>query len=87
MTIIGSALQPGSRRNGDDPQGMLYVVLTCAECLRAYPMNIRGGIAGEVLEISGRFCQSINRYIIQPSSHYALQILCEVYANLDSKLA
>lgn len=60
-------------RNGDDPQGMPYVVLTCAECMRAYPMNIRAGIAGEVLEISCRFCQSMNRYIIQPSSHCALQ--------------
>lgn len=60
-------------RNGNDPQGMPYVVLTCAECLRAYPMNLGGQSAGEVLEISCRFCQSRNRYIIQTSSHGALQ--------------
>jgi CheY-like chemotaxis protein len=51
-------------RNGNDPQGMPYVVLTCAECLRAYPMNLTEGTAAEVLEISCRFCQSMNRYII-----------------------
>jgi CheY-like chemotaxis protein len=37
-------------RNGNEPQGMPYVVLTCAECLRAYPMNLTEGIAGVVLE-------------------------------------
>lgn len=51
-------------RNGNDPQGMPYVVLTCAECLRAYPMNVAEGIPGEVLEIACRFCRSMNRYII-----------------------
>ena len=60
-------------RNGNDPQGMPYVVLTCAECLRAYPMNLTEGIAGKILEISCRSCHSVNRYIIQPSNHYALE--------------
>ena len=60
-------------RNGNDLLGMPYVVLTCAECLRAYPMNLTEGIAGEVLEISCRFCQSMNRYIIQPSGCDALE--------------
>jgi CheY-like chemotaxis protein len=55
-------------RNGNDPQGMPYVVLTCAECLRAFPMNVVEETTGEVLEIRCRFCPSTNRYIIQPST-------------------
>jgi CheY-like chemotaxis protein len=56
-------------RNGNDSKAMPYVVLTCAECLRAFPMNLTEGTAGEVLEISCRSCHSMNRYIIQPSNH------------------
>ena len=56
-------------RNGNDTQGMPYVVLTCAECLRAFPMNVVEASTGAVLEIPCRFCPSTNRYIIQPSSH------------------
>ena len=60
-------------RNGNDSKAMPYVVLTCEECLRAYPMKLTEGIAGEVLEILCRFCQSMNRYIIQPSGRGALE--------------
>ena len=56
-------------RNGNDTQGMPYVVLTCAECLRGFPMNFVEAGTGAVLEIPCRFCPSTNRYIIQPSSH------------------
>ena len=56
-------------RNGNDTQGMPYVVLTCAECLRGFPMNVVEASTGAVLEIPCRFCPSTNRYIIQPSSH------------------
>lgn len=55
-------------RNGNDSQGMPYVVLTCAECLRAFTMNVMDGSTREVLEIPCRFCLSANRYIIQPST-------------------
>jgi CheY-like chemotaxis protein len=54
-------------RNGNDLQGMPYVVLTCAECLRAFSMNLMKGTTGEVLEIPCRFCLSVNRYIVEPS--------------------
>jgi CheY-like chemotaxis protein len=56
-------------RNGNDSQGMPYVVLTCTECLRAFPMNVVEASTGAVLEIPCRFCPSTNKYIIQPSSH------------------
>jgi CheY-like chemotaxis protein len=56
-------------RNGNDSKTMHYVVLTCAECLRGFSMNLMEGTTGEVLEIPCRSCHSMNRYIIQPSSH------------------
>lgn len=59
-------------RNDNDSKAMPYVVLTCRECLRAFSMNITEGI-GEVLEIPCHSCHSVNRYIIQPSSHSALE--------------
>ena len=59
-------------RNGNDSKAMPYVVLTCAECLRAFSMNLTEG-TGVVLEIACRSCHSMNRYIIQPSNHCALE--------------
>jgi hypothetical protein len=56
-------------RNGNDSKAMPYVVLTCAECLRAFTMNLTEGTTVEVLEIPCRSCKTLNRYIIQPS-HY-----------------
>jgi CheY-like chemotaxis protein len=58
-------------RNGDDSDAIPYVVLTCAECLRACPMNLTEGTAVEILEIPCRHCHSINRFIIEPSNHCA----------------
>jgi DNA-binding response OmpR family regulator len=54
-------------RNGHDAQGMPYVVVTCAECLRAFQLPIVEETAGEVLEAPCRFCPSTNRYIIERS--------------------
>jgi CheY-like chemotaxis protein len=58
-------------RNGNDSKAMPYVVLTCGECLRAFPMNLMGGTSAEVLEIPCRHCHNVNRYIIEPSHHCA----------------
>ena len=60
-------------RNRNDSKATPYVVVTCAECLRAFSMNLTDGTTGEVLEIPCRSCRSVNRYIIQPSSHCALE--------------
>ena len=60
-------------RNGTDSNAMPYVVLTCAECLRAFSINLTEGTTGEVLEIPCRSCQSMNRYIIQESRYSALE--------------
>jgi len=58
-------------RNCNNSKAMPYVVLTCAECLRAFPMNLTEGTTGEILEIPCRYCHSINRYIIEPSNYCA----------------
>jgi hypothetical protein len=58
-------------RNGNDSKAMPYVVLTCTECLRAFPMNLTEGTTATVLEIPCRYCHSMNRYIIEPSNHFA----------------
>jgi CheY-like chemotaxis protein len=55
-------------RNGNDSHGMPYVMLTCAECLRAFQMTVREETNGQVLEIPCRFCPSTSRYIIQPAT-------------------
>lgn len=60
-------------RNGNDSKAMPYVVLTCVEFLRAFPMNVMEVTTVEVLEIPYRFRHCMNRYIIQPSSHCALE--------------
>jgi CheY-like chemotaxis protein len=60
-------------RNGNDSKAMPYVVLTCAECLRSFSMNLMEGTSGEVLEIPCRSCHSMNRYIIQPSNRCGLE--------------
>lgn len=52
--------------NGNDSQGLPYVMLFCPECLRAFQMNIVEEVSG-VLEIPCRFCPSTNKYIIQPA--------------------
>ncbi len=53
-------------RNGNDSEGLAYVMLTCQECLRAFQMNIAKEVSG-VLEIPCRFCQSTNKYIVEPN--------------------
>ncbi len=55
-------------RNGNDSHGMPYVVLTCRECLRAFPMNLLEESKSDATEIPCRFCLCMNRYFIQPSN-------------------
>lgn len=57
-------------RNGHDAQGIPYVVVTCAECLRAFQLVVVEETAGKVLEAQCNFCPSTNRYIIEPASEH-----------------
>lgn len=54
-------------RNGNDLQGMFYVVLTCVQCLRAFQMNLLEESRAETIQIPCRFCGNLNRYFIQPA--------------------
>jgi CheY-like chemotaxis protein len=56
-------------RNGNDSHGMPFVMLTCAECLRAFQVTVVEETTGQVLEIPCCFCPGISRYIIQPAIH------------------
>lgn len=77
-TWVGAHRKDGApawiSRNGYDAQDSPYVVVTCAECLRAYQLTVVEGTAGEVLEAPCRFCPSKNRYIIEPSAERAREI-------------
>jgi CheY-like chemotaxis protein len=53
-------------RNGNDSQGVPYVVVMCAECLRTFQLPVVEETAGAVFEAPCRFCPSKNRYIIEP---------------------
>jgi CheY-like chemotaxis protein len=51
-------------RNGRDAQGIAFVVLTCTECLRSFPLSV---LREEVQEIQGalcRFCSTQLRFIV-----------------------
>lgn len=55
-------------RNGNDSQGVPYVVVTCTECLRAFQLPVVEETTGAVLETSCHYCPNMNRYIIEPLS-------------------
>jgi CheY-like chemotaxis protein len=51
-------------RNGKDLQGIPYIVLTCTECLRSFPLNVASEIDAEVMITPCIFCLNEVRYII-----------------------
>lgn len=51
-------------RNGKDSQGVPFIVLTCTECLRSFPLNVMGEATAAVLITPCIFCLNEVRYII-----------------------
>ena len=51
-------------RNGKDSNGIPYIVITCTECLRSFPLNVTREENPEVLETPCLFCSNKVRYII-----------------------
>jgi CheY-like chemotaxis protein len=51
-------------RNGKDSNGVPYIVITCTDCLRSFPLNVSGEQNSEVLETLCLFCSSKVKYII-----------------------
>src|SRR6185312_9299683 len=51
-------------RNGKDSNGIPYIVITCTECLRSFPLNVTREENPEVLETPCPFCLNTVKYII-----------------------
>lgn len=51
-------------RNGKDSNGVPYIVITCTECLRSFPLNVTKEENPEVLETNCLFCSNKVKYII-----------------------
>ena len=51
-------------RNGKDSRGIPYIVLTCTECLRSFPLNVSSEVTTAVMETPCIFCLNEVRYII-----------------------
>jgi len=51
-------------RNGKDSNGIPYIVITCTECLRSFPLNVTTEQSPEVLETRCLFCSNTVKYII-----------------------
>ncbi|HEX9121060.1 MAG TPA: response regulator, partial [Terriglobales bacterium] len=51
-------------RNGKDSNGVPYIVVTCTECLRSFPLSVAEEAIPEVQETPCLFCPNTVRYII-----------------------
>jgi CheY-like chemotaxis protein len=51
-------------RNGKDSKGVPYIVLTCTECLRSFPLSVLREDVQEIQETPCLFCAVPVRYII-----------------------
>ena len=51
-------------RNGKDSNGIPYIVITCTECLRSFPLNVTTKDNPELLETPCLFCSNMVKYII-----------------------
>src|SRR6476646_142170 len=51
-------------RNGKDSNGIPYIVITCTECLRSFPLNVTTEENPEVLKTPCLFCSNMVKYII-----------------------
>jgi CheY-like chemotaxis protein len=51
-------------RNGHDASGRPFIVITCTQCLRSFPMNVAEEATAEILLTPCLFCANEVRYII-----------------------
>ena len=51
-------------RNGKDSHGVPFIVVTCTECLRSFPLSVAEEALPEVQETPCLFCPNTVRYII-----------------------
>lgn len=51
-------------RNGKDSNGVPFIVLTCTQCLRSFPLSVLEEKVQEIQKTSCLFCSSPVRYVI-----------------------
>lgn len=51
-------------RNGKDSNGVPFIVLTCSDCLRSFPLSVLREDIQEIQETPCMFCESPVRYVI-----------------------
>jgi len=51
-------------RNGKDSHGVPYIVVTCTDCLRSFPLSVIEEGLQTIQEISCLFCSNTVRYVI-----------------------
>jgi CheY-like chemotaxis protein len=51
-------------RNGKDSKGVPFIVLTCTECLRSFPLSVLHEDVQEIQETPCLFCTTPVRYVI-----------------------
>jgi CheY-like chemotaxis protein len=51
-------------RNGKDSQGIPYVVVTCTDCLRSFPLSVTKEDVQKIQETPCLFCPNMVRYVI-----------------------
>jgi len=51
-------------RNGEDALGIPFIVLTCTECLRSFPVSVVGEGEPELQETPCQYCAATVRYVI-----------------------
>ena len=51
-------------RNSKDARGVPYIVFTCTECLRSFPLNVESEVGATVMETPCIFRLNAVRYII-----------------------
>jgi CheY-like chemotaxis protein len=51
-------------RNGKDSHGVPFIVVTCTECLRSFPLSVADEALPEVQETPCLFCPNTVRYIV-----------------------
>jgi hypothetical protein len=58
-------------RNGKDSNGVPFIVLTCTQCLRSFPLNVVQENVQEIQVTPCLFCASEVRYVIAFSVDFA----------------
>lgn len=58
-------------RNGKDSQGIPFIVVTCPDCLRSFPLSVLNESIQEIQETECLFCPTKVRYIVDFSRDVA----------------